>query len=80
MERFVMEKLVQWKNKKNRKPMIIKGARQVGKTWLMKEFGHRYFKYTAYVNFEKKDFYTGKVPKNAVKRAFFGTFCCLGDV
>jgi hypothetical protein len=30
--------------------------------------------------FEKKDFYTGKVPKNAVKRAFFGTFWCLGDV
>ncbi|MCI8896041.1 MAG: ATP-binding protein [Lachnospiraceae bacterium] len=56
MERFVMEKLVQWKNKKNRKPMIIKGARQVGKTWLMKEFGHRYFKYTAYVNFDNNKY------------------------
>lgn len=47
-----MEKLVEWKNKKNRKPMILKGARQVGKTWLMKEFGKRYFKYTAYINFD----------------------------
>lgn len=52
MERFAMEKLVEWKNKKNRKPMILKGARQVGKTWLMKEFGKRYFKYTAYVNLD----------------------------
>lgn len=52
MERFAMEKLVEWKNKKNRKPMILKGARQVGKTWLMKEFGKRYFKYTAYINFD----------------------------
>ena len=47
-----MEKLVLWKNKKNRKPMILKGARQVGKTWLMKEFGKQYYKYTAYVNFD----------------------------
>lgn len=47
-----MKKLVEWKEKKNRKPMILKGARQVGKTWLMKEFGKRYFKYTAYVNFD----------------------------
>lgn len=52
MERFAMEKLLQWKDKKNRKPMILKGARQVGKTWLMKEFGRRYFKYTAYINFD----------------------------
>lgn len=56
MERFAMEKLVQWKNKKNRKPMIVKGARQVGKTWLMKEFGHRYFKYTAYINFDNNKY------------------------
>lgn len=52
MERFAMKNLLEWKDKKNRKPMILKGARQVGKTWLMKEFGKRYFKYTAYVNFD----------------------------
>lgn len=52
MERYAMKQLVQWNKRKNRKPLIIKGARQVGKTWLMKEFGRRYFKYVAYVNFD----------------------------
>lgn len=51
MERFAMQQLVCWKDKEKRKPMIVKGARQVGKTWLMKEFGKRYFKKTAYVSF-----------------------------
>ena len=55
MERYVMNKLVEWKNKQGRKPLILKGARQVGKTWLMKEFGKRHFKYTAYVNFDNND-------------------------
>lgn len=52
MERLALKQLEQWKNRKNRKPMIIRGARQVGKTWLMKEFGKRYFKKIAYVNFD----------------------------
>ena len=39
MKRYAMEQLVEWKNRPNRKPLVIKGARQVGKTWLMKEFG-----------------------------------------
>ena len=51
MQRFLMEELIQWKNKENRKPLILKGARQVGKTWLMKEFGRLYFKKVAYVTF-----------------------------
>lgn len=55
MERYAMQQLVRWNERKNRKPLILKGARQVGKTWLMKEFGKRYFKYTAYVNFDKND-------------------------
>ena len=55
MQRYVMEQLVEWKNKQNRKPLILKGARQVGKTWLMKEFGKQYFKYTAYVNFDNNE-------------------------
>ena len=55
MERYAMQKLVQWKQRKNRKPLILKGARQVGKTWLMQEFGKRYFKNTAYVNFDRND-------------------------
>lgn len=52
MERLLMQELVKWKDKKNRKPLIIKGARQVGKTWLMKEFGKRYFENAVYINFE----------------------------
>lgn len=52
MRRYALEKLIEWKNKKNRKPLILKGARQVGKTWLMKEFGKQCFKYTAYINFD----------------------------
>lgn len=46
-----MQKLIEWKEKPNRKPLIIKGARQVGKTWLMKEFGRLYFSKVAYVTF-----------------------------
>ena len=51
MERFLMRALQDWKEKKHRKPLILWGARQVGKTWLMKEFGRRYFENTVYVSF-----------------------------
>ena len=51
MERFAINKLTEWKNAPKRKPLVIMGARQVGKTWLMKEFGRRSFKKTAYVSF-----------------------------
>ncbi len=53
MKRKAMQSLIAWKNSKNRKPLIIQGARQVGKTWLMKEFGKLQFKQTAYFIFEK---------------------------
>ena len=52
MERDGMQALVAWRNKPKRKPLILRGARQVGKTWLMKEFGRLYFRHTVYVNFE----------------------------
>ncbi len=52
MQRFQFEKLINWKKSTTRKPLIIRGARQVGKTWLMKEFGQREYSQTAYVNFE----------------------------
>ena len=52
MERKALQKLAEWKIKKGRKPIIIQGARQVGKTWLMKEFGKKAFKKTVYINFE----------------------------
>jgi len=52
MERYLMTELIGWKNSHRRKPIIIHGARQVGKTWLLKEFGKRHFDNTAYVNFD----------------------------
>ena len=52
MKRFALDKLKEWKEKKGRKPLIIRGARQVGKTWLMKEFGNTCFEKVAYVNFD----------------------------
>lgn len=55
MERDLFIKLEKWKNKKKRKPLIIQGARQVGKTWIMKEFGTRYFKDTVYINFDNNE-------------------------
>lgn len=55
MERNLFIKLEQWKNKKKRKPLIIQGARQVGKTWIMKEFGKRFFKNTIYINFDNNE-------------------------
>ena len=52
MERLVLSKLLEWKNSEYRKPLLLKGARGVGKTWLLKEFGNRYYQNTAYFNFE----------------------------
>jgi len=52
MERKIIEKMVLWQDKKNRKPLIIQGARQVGKTWIMKAFGEAHFQNVAYINFE----------------------------
>lgn len=52
MYRIAIEKLFKWKESKYRKPLIIEGARQVGKTWLMKEFGRQAYQDTIYVNFD----------------------------
>ena len=52
MQRKIIQSLEKWKHKANRKPLIIQGARQVGKTWAMKHFGKRYFAKTAYINFD----------------------------
>ena len=70
MERALISKLVEWKEKQNRKPLILKGVRQCGKTYLLKEFGSRYYESTAYFNFEEteslrsvfdKDYDTGRI-------------------
>ena len=52
MYRVAIEKLLKWKQSKRRKPLIIEGARQVGKTWLMKEFGRQSYTDTVYINFD----------------------------
>lgn len=52
MYRTAIEKLYKWKDGKHRKPLIIEGARQVGKTWLMKEFGSKAYAETVYINFD----------------------------
>ncbi|MCM1365171.1 MAG: ATP-binding protein [Ruminococcus sp.] len=52
MYRIAIEKLNKWKESKRRKPLIIEGARQVGKTWLMKEFGRQAYADTVYINFD----------------------------
>ena len=52
MYREKIEELKKWKNSETRKPLIIRGARQVGKTWLMKEFGEKYYQKCAYINFD----------------------------
>lgn len=55
MERTLITKLVEWKEKSNRKPLILKGVRQCGKTYLLKDFGKRHYESCAYFNFEEND-------------------------
>jgi predicted AAA+ superfamily ATPase len=55
MKRLLMEKMKQWKDNKHRKPLIVKGVRQCGKTWLLKEFGTAHYEDIAYFNFEGND-------------------------
>lgn len=55
MERTLIHELLVWKEKENRKPLILKGVRQCGKTYLLKDFGNRYYDNVAYFNFEETD-------------------------
>lgn len=57
MERFILNDLIKWKNSKYRKPLILKGVRQVGKTWILKEFGSRCYENIAYFNFDENPEY-----------------------
>ena len=50
MERFIYKELIAWKNSNERKPLILEGARQVGKTWILKEFGRNEYEKIAYIN------------------------------
>lgn len=70
MYRKLMEQLIEWKNKSNRMPLILLGARQVGKTWLMKEFGSTCFEDVCYINFENPgsiaDVFEGTIEPNRI--------------
>lgn len=57
MERKIINDLLKWKDSPYRKPLILKGVRQVGKTWILKEFGRRYYENTAYFNFDENEDY-----------------------
>ncbi len=50
MQRKQLSNLIMWKNKPNRKPLLLEGARQVGKTWLIKQFGKTEFESFVYIN------------------------------
>lgn len=65
MYRYKIEELKKWKTSKDRKPLIIRGARQVGKTWLMKEFGKNNYEKCAYINFDDN---------NRMEQLFSGDF------
>lgn len=72
MKRNAIEQLLVWKNSTDRKPLVLKGARQVGKTWLMEEFGRLYYEDTFYFNFDEEDelqslFETNKNPHRIIE-------------
>ena len=73
MRRNVVDDLVKWKNSKSRKPLVLKGARQVGKTWLMKHFGKEFYQNYVYFNFDedveiRSVFETSKDPQRIIQR------------
>lgn len=73
MQRFITEKLIDWKNSKDRKPLILRGARQVGKTYILKEFGINNYDNVAYFNFDHDDglselFLNTKDPKRIIEQ------------
>lgn len=55
MKRYAIEQLKKWKENPRRKPLLLMGARQVGKTWLMQEFGRRFFQHVAYIRFDNNE-------------------------
>ena len=72
MKRNALENMIRWKNDAERKPLVLRGARQVGKTWLMKEFGKSCYKNFVYFNFDEEDelksiFETSKNPQRIIE-------------
>ena len=74
MERYLIADLLQWRNSKNRKPLIMRGVRQVGKTWALKEFGKRYYENVAYFNFDEQTELSDAIEKNKRHKAVAGIY------
>ena len=68
MEREVYDQLLKWKNSPYRKPLVLNGARQVGKTWILKEFGRREYKNTVYINCDNNPTVSGLFSDFDIKR------------
>ncbi len=71
IERDIMKDLLRWKQRPDHKPLIIRGARQIGKTWVMRRFGEKYFDHVAYFNFDSseelcREFENTKDPKRLI--------------
>ncbi len=76
MERYILNDLIKWKNSKYRKPLILKGARQVGKTYILKQFGKNNYEGVAYFNFDHDEdlynlFTNTKNPKRILEQLSF---------
>lgn len=77
MERLILKKLLKWKNSPYRKPLILKGVRQVGKTWILKEFGRRYYENIAYFNFDENEEYRQFFETTKDVERILQNFCLL---
>ena len=76
MKRFILEKLIKWKESKYRKPLVLKGARQIGKTYILKQFGEENYEGVAYFNFDHDEnlynlFSNTKDPKRILEQLAF---------
>ena len=76
MKRFILDELINWKKSKYRKPLILKGARQIGKTYILKEFGEKEYEGVAYFNFDHDEdlynlFVSTKDPKRILEQLSF---------
>ena len=76
MKRFILDELIKWKNSKYRKPLILKGARQIGKTYILKQFGEENYENVAYFNFDHDEelynlFENTKNPKRILEQLSF---------
>ena len=74
MKREIYEKLLEWKSRRDHKPLVLDGARQVGKTYILKEFGSKEYKNFSYVNLDKDAVANPSSSRTTTYRAFFALY------